>query len=115
MRHPQQHPARMHRAAEAMCVRLFATYSTLVTTDLLHVAHVVPVGPGPNFPGCTTVTVGGEVMTVVLGGAVGTFMPGGGGLLPKYDGGGAGNVVVDSYGGGKPILFSIVASIVRKP
>lgn len=46
-------------------------------------------------------------MTAVRGGATGAMKPaGGGGLLPKYDGGGAGLGADGSYGGGRPILFS---------
>lgn len=89
---PQQHPAKTHSAADIMCVRLFGTYSTVVTMDLLQVGQLVPEGPGPIFPGRAPGSGGGDVMTVVRGpGAGGTTKPGGGGgLSPKYDGGGAG-------------------------
>lgn len=67
----------------------------------------MPVGPGPNFPDGREAVVG-DVMTVVRGDAAGgiTKPGGGGGLSPKYEGGGAGLETVCSYGGGKPILFS---------
>lgn len=67
-------------------------YSTLVTMDLLQVGQFVPVGPGPIFPWRPLGSEGGDVMTVVRGpGVGGTIRPGGGGgLSPKYDGGGAG-------------------------
>lgn len=72
----------------------------------------MPVGPGPSFPGGPA-GAWGDVITVVRGGASGATKPaGGGGLLPKYEGGGAGFGTDCSYGGGNPILFSIVASIV---
>lgn len=65
----------------------------------------MPVGPGPSFTG--PVAAGGLVMTVVLGEEAGTTKPAaGGGLAPKYDGGGTGLGDVCSYGGGRPILFS---------
>lgn len=91
-----------------MCVRLFGTYSTVVTMDLLQVGQEVPEGPGPIFNGRPPVTAGGVVMTVVRGDAAGgvTKPAGGGGLSPKYDGGGAGLGLAGSYGGGSPILFS---------
>lgn len=75
-----------------MCVRLFGTYSTVVTIDLLHVGQVVPDGPGPILAGRDPGAAPGVVITVVRGPAVGgtTSPGGGGGLSPKYDGGGAG-------------------------
>lgn len=76
-----------------------------MTIDLLHVGQVVPVGPGPSFIGLGL--MGWLVITVVRGGATGATKPaGGGGLSPKYDGGGTGAGAVGSYGGGRPILFS---------
>lgn len=89
-KHPQQQPAKTQSAAETICVRLLGTYSTLVTIDLLQVGQVVPVGPGPILP-VRGPCAGGVVMTVVRGPKGGTTNPGGGGgLSPKYDGGGAG-------------------------
>jgi hypothetical protein len=85
-----------------------------VTTDLRHVIHVVPVGPGPSLVGAEVTGGGGcVVMTVVLGAVGGTKPAGGGGLLPKYDGGGAGFGIVCSYGGGRPILFSTETKKIR--
>lgn len=80
----------------------------MVTIDLLQVGQVVPEGPGPIFTGRAPGRAGGVVMTVVRGpGAGGAMKPaGGGGLSPKYDGGGAGLGLAGSYGGGRPILFS---------
>lgn len=59
--------------------------------DLLQVAQVVPVGPGPSLPGARP-DPGWDVMTVVRGAVAGGIMRpgGGGGLFPKYEGGGAG-------------------------
>lgn len=77
-----------------ICVRLLGTYSTVVTTVLLHVIQVVPVGPGPIFPWRVGPCPGaGDVITVVRGAAGGGTAAnpgGGGGLSPKYEGGGAG-------------------------
>lgn len=82
--------------------------------DLLQCGQDVPVGPGPSLAAGDAVIAGGDVITLVRGGAVGgmTSPGGGGGLSPKYDGGGAGLRADCSYGGGSPILFSIVASII---
>lgn len=78
-----------------------------MTIDFPQVAQLVPVGPGPSLPGARP-GPGCDVMTVVRGAvAGGTTSPGGGGgLFPKYDGGGAGLGIACSYGGGRPILFS---------
>lgn len=101
------YPANIQSAADAICVRLLGTKSTLVTMDLWQCGQDVPVGPGPNLAGADPV-VEGDTITVVRGGAAGaTTRPGGGGgLSPKYDGGGAGLRADCSYGGGSPILFS---------
>lgn len=76
--------------------------------DLLQCGQDVPVGPGPSLAAGDAVIAGGDVITLVRGGAVGgmTSPGGGGGLSPKYDGGGAGLRADCSYGGGSPILFS---------
>lgn len=108
------YPAKTHKAADAICVRLLDKYSTRVTICLLQFGHWAPVGPGPNFCGPSTVVRGRAVGAVGAVGATGDVANpgGGGGVSPKYDGGG-GLADGASYGGGRPILFSTKIRLVN--